>query len=233
MYSLPKVIGDRYVLTSVLRDLPTTVMFIGVQNDIRREVVIEALRPELATEEHVEMFLETARAQSRNNYDFVSKVFEIIHVDNRWYLVRERLKGVPLNVLEAMGHRLEPRQLYGLLRQYLRCIIYMSIMQIASRPMDLESLYMSDDGFFRCGNPAIGGPRTLEMAEGDVRALGELGLQMVDEESEGASDLMQLCLRMKNLRDGHPASCLFFCEEIGLMCDAPSRDEDGEYCPVI
>lgn len=160
MYSLPKVIGDRYVLTSVLRDLPTTVMFIGVQNDIRREVVIEALRPELATEEHVEMFLETARAQSRNNYDFVSKVFEIIHVDNRWYLVRERLKGVPLNVLEAMGHRLEPRQLYGLLRQYLRCIIYMSIMQIASRPVDLESLYMSDDGFSaaairRSADPAL------------------------------------------------------------------------------
>lgn len=47
-YNLPRVIGEQYILSSIVQETATTVTYAATQKDMRREVLVEGLRPAAA-----------------------------------------------------------------------------------------------------------------------------------------------------------------------------------------
>ena len=49
-FSLPALVGGQYVFTAVLRETADTVLYAATQKNMRREVVVETLRPHAMTD---------------------------------------------------------------------------------------------------------------------------------------------------------------------------------------
>ena len=54
VYNLPILVGEQYVLSAVLSETADTVLYAATQKDMRREVVVESLRPEAMSDHQSE-----------------------------------------------------------------------------------------------------------------------------------------------------------------------------------
>ncbi len=115
-YALPFLLAGKYMLTSVLNEQPDSVVYAATQKDVRREVVIESLRPGLLGDAgRVDAFLQSAQAQARFVNHFVASTLELFFSEGTWHVVRERVMGEPLDMLLATGRRLSAAQVVQLL----------------------------------------------------------------------------------------------------------------------
>lgn len=214
IYSLPALVGEQYVLSAVLHETPDTVLYAATQKNMRREVVLESLRPEaMADYIKVQKFLDSARAQSRMSGGAIASSLELIFADNTWHLAKERIEGEPLDVMVAQNRKLSACAVGELMQLLCRICLCMDIENIAGEPFNLQHLYYMSPGF-RLRNPAIGGERKRTTSRRVLTQAAADLLSLVDESSPHASELCDILRRMRYPSNWTSLSPLHYDEDL-------------------
>lgn len=189
VYSLPKLLNGQYMLTAVLRETADTVVYAATQKDLRREVVVETLRPERMADPHkVQFFLESARAQTGMGGKFVATVLELLYAEDTWHIARERIQGPPLDELLAAGERGSAATFCELMLTLIRMCIRYDIEGVASTPFFLQNAHFMGLGF-RLDNLAQAGTRDPRSSCRDIQNAARELLPMIDEAAPRAKDI--------------------------------------------
>lgn len=197
LYALPALVGEQYVLSSVLLETPDTVLYAATQKDMQRAVVLESLRPEaMERPESVRSFLEKAQAQARMGGDRIALVLELLHADDCWHLARMRLAGEPLDVMHSRGERLTPGQMCILLKLLCRLTLRMELEKISSMDFELQHVHLTESGFY-FDNPACAGQRDREAGRRYLSGAAAALMPLLDESLPRASRVFSLLERMK------------------------------------
>ncbi len=213
-FALPKLVGERYVFSAVLRESAETVLYTATQKDMRRDVVVETLRPNLATDAAcVQAFLDKARAQAGMSGGFIASTLELFYAEGTWHLAKERIEGTPLDVMVAEGRQLPACDICELMQMLCHICIGMDIAGIAGEPFLLRYLYYKSPGF-RLRNPALGGTRERATSRRVLTAAAADLLELVDLCSPNAAELCDILNRMQYPANWTPLSPLYFDEEL-------------------
>ena len=201
-YSLPFIVGNRYVLSSVLNETPDTVLYSANQKDMRREVVVESLRPTaMQNPLCVQEFLDTARAQTRMGGGPIASTLELLYAEDTWHLARERVEGVPLDEMVKSGDKLPASDVCELMLLLCRTCIKMDIENIAGAK-------------FRLRNPALAGKRSRNTSRRVLISAASDLQPLVDASSPHAAELQAILRRMQYPSDWSTLSPLFYDEEL-------------------
>lgn len=217
MYTLPKLLGDQYVLTSVIKERPEHVVFAATQKDLRREVRVKSLKRECQSSDQIARFLATAKAQSLCRHYSIASTLELFEADGTWHLAQERWQGQPLDILAANNKRLHPLQCCSLLREICHTVTFLDTMRLASKPFEPDGVYLRADGSFRFDNPATSGIRTREMREQTLHEAAQWILRLIDRTAEFAHRTSSLALRMVQMQASSPLTSTNFAEELSLL----------------
>lgn len=213
-YDLPTLVGDQYMLTSILRETRDTVLYRAMQKNLRREVIVERLR--LSSAEHprrVRLFLDSAKAQSRFRGDYLSSVLEVLEVDGTWMVAKESPKGEPLDMMLADGNLLSAYDLCYLMITLCHLCLRLDSEHVASTRFHLEDVYYRE-GHFRLSNPALAGTRTQVSSRNFLADAARELLGLLDKKSTMAGVLSQLFRRMSIHRDPSPVMPALFLAEL-------------------
>lgn len=192
VYNLPRLINNRYMLTAVLRETADTVVYAATQQVMRREVAVESLRSEcMADPAKVQSFLEKARAQTRMGGKFVATALELIYAENTWHLVRERIKGEPLEELIAAGTRLSAAELCEFMLCLARNCIIHDMEGVATDRFSLHNAIFKGLSF-RFDNLATSGPRTVRCSEQALTTAAAELPKLLDTASPMADEFMAI-----------------------------------------
>lgn len=188
-YSLPKLLAGQYMLTAVQRETADTVVYTATQKDLRRDVVVESLRPELMSDPYkVQAFLETAKAQSCMGGKFIALVLELFRAEGTWHIARERILGTPVDHLVASEESGPVDALCELMLTLIRSCIRHDMMGVATAPFSMQNAYYMGLGF-RLDNLAQAGVRKPCSSCRDIRNAARAILPKVDATSVHAHDL--------------------------------------------
>ena len=190
VYRLPKLLHGQYMLTSVLSETTDTVVYTATQKDLRREVVVESLRPEcMASPFKVQHFLESARAQAKMGGKFIATVLELLYAEDTWHLVRERIQGQPLDELLASGAKGSALTLCELMLTLTSLCIKHDVLGIATKPFTLQNAHFMGLGF-RLNNLACAGSRDPHSSCRDLQNTARALLNEVDAASPRVDDFL-------------------------------------------
>ncbi len=208
VYSLPKLLSGQYMLTAVMRESADTVTFAAMQKDLRREVVLESLRPEcMADPFKVQRFLEMARAQSSMGGKFVGTVLELLYAEDTWHIARERIQGRPLDELLAQGERGSAATLCEFMLTLCRICIKHDMLGIATAPFSIQNAHYMGLGF-RLANLAQAGPREPSSSCRDIRNAARDLLAVVDAAAPRADDFIIILRNILSSQHWHATTVL-------------------------
>ena len=112
LWDLPMLVGEQYMLTSVLRETRDTILYRGAQRDLRREVMVEVLRKGAASvPRKVQLFLDTAKAQSEFQGEHLLRVLEVMEAEETWIVAKESPEGEPLDMVQSDGQFLSAQDM--------------------------------------------------------------------------------------------------------------------------
>lgn len=196
IYSLPTLVGEQYVLTSVLRETRDTIIYEATQKDMRREVIVESLRPEAMQDQaSVRFFLESARAQARLNALSLSSPLELLYADGTWHLAKERIQGESLDSVLSSGNRLDSASICNLMLKLCHLCICMDIEGIDSSPFSLLGAYAVGSDF-RFDNPARAGRRERTASRHFLTEAARQAERLLRSSSIRAEDVRTILKRM-------------------------------------
>lgn len=213
-YNLPRVIGEQYILSSIVQETPTTVTYAASQKDMRREVLVEGLRPAAAQDRRkAQFFIESARAKAQVRNIHIAAPLELLQDEGTWYLANERIKGEPLDMMISNGRLLPASVICGLLKQLCRVCFYMDVERIATLPFTLEHTYKMDLGF-SFDNMAVAGPRMRGESRNYMKGAAVLVTPLLDTASTLAGPVETVLARLRSGSDWEPLSPIVFDEEL-------------------
>ncbi len=183
------MLGNQYMLSEVLEERPDRVLYAAQHTDIRRDVIVDCLRPELASDENVVTgFLATARAKVHLPSKRVAVVHEMLNEDGSWQLVSERIAGEPLERLLAGGAGISPFLMARLIRCLCRITLWMDIENLASMGFELRHCYLVGSDF-RFVNPVIAGYREATASRDYLVEAATKILPLLDMDEEGSEEM--------------------------------------------
>jgi hypothetical protein len=227
-YSLPRVVAQQYILSSVHSEDADTVTYVATQKNMSREVLLCSLRASAAQDARkVRFFVETARTQARLEHPNIAAPLELLEADGSWHLAVERIKGEPLDMMVNSGRVLPAIVICGLLQQLCRVCIYLDIERIASIPFALQSTYLMDVGF-RFDNMATAGPRQRQASKRYLSDASRLIEPILDLNSPLAQHLRRVMRHMQSVGTWRPLTTVAFGEELTRLQMEMLRIEAGE-----
>lgn len=232
VYALPALVGEQYILSSVLRETPDTVLYAATQKDMQRDVIVESLRPKAAGDSlRVQAFLDSARAQARMGGGYIASPLELLYADGTWHLAKERIKGDSLDLMLASGRKLPSSSICELMLRLCHICLCMDLEGIAGAPFRLQSIYAVEMGFF-FENPATHGERSRAASR---RMLSEAARQvepLLDMASAHADDVLALLERVRWTINWSSLSPILFDEDFAcLRLQALQESEEGPLSP--
>lgn len=214
IYNLPRVIGEQYILSSIVQETATTVTYAATQKDVRRDVLVEALRPSVVKDPRkVHFFIESARTKAHIMNPHVASPLELLEDEGTWYLANERIQGEPLDMMVSNGRLLSAAVICGLLKQLCRVCFYMDVERIATLPFSLEHTYMMEMEF-RFDNMAVAGPRRHGESREYMKGAAVLISPLLDMSSTLAEPVELVLGRLRSGSDWEPLSPILFDEEL-------------------
>jgi len=155
LYILPAMVAGRYVYNRVIRETEDTVIYGAVQRDIQRDVIVETLRQEcMHTPAKVQLFLETARLQAKEEDPAMGCSLELFFADDTWHYARESIKGESLENIRQTGQKLSADSLCELMISLCRSCIGMEMAGVDNEPFSLDGIYATGNAF-RYNNPMV------------------------------------------------------------------------------
>lgn len=212
-YDLPALVGDQYMLTSILRETRDTILYRATQRDLRREVVVECLRRSAA--EHprrVRLFLDSAKAQSRFPGQHLSSVLEVLEADGTWLVAKDSPEGELLDMMQADGKTLSAYELCDLMIILCRLCLRLDIERVASTNFHLEDV-LYRKGQFRLSNPARAGTRSPASSRNFLSSAARELQTLLDMDSPLAGTFRRLLERVSIDRDTSPMTPALYLAE--------------------
>ncbi len=216
-YALPRVMGQQYILSSIIEESADTITYAATQKDMRRDVIVETLRPQAALEPRkVRFFIETARMQTRVEHPSVAAPLELLEAEGTWHLAKEKIKGEPLDMMVSNGRVLPSEVICGLMQQLCRACIYMDMERIACAPFALEHTYLMETGF-RFDNMALAGPRPRNASMHYLANAARFIAPLLDMNTVLATPLLRIMEHMRLAGAWRPLSPVLFIEDLSRL----------------
>lgn len=227
-YSLPRVVAQQYILSSVHDEDSDTVTYAATQKNMSREVLLRSLRPSAMQDARkVQFFVETARLQARLEHPNIAAPLELLEADGTWHLAMERIKGEPLDMMVSNGRVLPAIVVCGLLQQLCRVCIYLDIERVDSVPFALEHTFLMDVGF-RFDNMAQAGARSRNTSKRYLAEASRLIIPVLDKETPLAMHLLRVMEHMQSVGSWRPLTPVHFNEELTRLQMEMLRVQEGE-----
>lgn len=160
-----------YRLRQLLSENARTRTWLGEQESISRQVLVDELRPESLDQK--EAFLADIRAKAAVDHPLIGSVYEAVDAPEHCFCARELLCGEPLEKLIQSGKTLPPAQIAHMLRQVAVAQLHHQTAGHATSPLDLQNLHLDGHGVIRLDNLAIAGARAPGESARDITRLGE------------------------------------------------------------
>jgi formylglycine-generating enzyme required for sulfatase activity len=150
----PVVLGD-YELKEKRRSTTTTDSFRALQRSMKREVLLERLKPELCDDRvAVRAFRAKVRAQANVSCPWIAAVYEAQETDGAIFYTRELVKGQNLEELAAAGNRMTSEETLHLLRAAGEAMTWLAERNLPRESLERYHLYHGTDGAPRIANVA-------------------------------------------------------------------------------
>jgi hypothetical protein len=187
-------LGD-YRLKELLEEGPVTRTWLAEQKSVRREVLIDELRPEAyhAREE----FLADVRTKAAVDHPLIGPVFEAVSNDTTCFFAREKLPGTTLEEHLRLGKPLRPVTMAGLLRKLSEANSQLESRGYASTPLDLGDIHLEENGIVRLVNLVVAGDRDPDQSRNDVVYLGTKLVALLAHQQPGATRTLALLSWMR------------------------------------
>ena len=222
------LVGEQYMLTSILRETRDTILYRATQKELRREVIVESLRHSaMENQRKVRMFIDSAKAQASMQGGVLSCVLEVFEAEGTWLAAKEGLTGEPLDQMLSNGKTISALDL---------CLLFIDLCKICMR-FDAENVMMSrfhmEDIFFhqhrfRLNNIARAGTRSVGASRIFLSDAAQELLPMLDLKSNLAGALASLMRRVSLCRDDSPLKPPLFLAEFErlhtLMLQPPKEN---------
>lgn len=231
-YSLPRVVANQYILTSIIDEDADTITYAATQKNMSREVQLRSLRTAAMQDDRkVRFFVETARLKARLDHPNIAAPLELLESDASWHLSMERINGEPLDMMVSNGRVLPSITICGLLQQLCRVCIYLDIERIASEPFALEHTYLMDIAF-RFDNMAVAGPRPRNATKRYLSDATRLIKPLLDRDTPLAWHLQRIMEHMGKESSWRPLTPVYFNEELTRLQMEMLRLQAGEKAMV-
>lgn len=214
LYALPMMLGDQYIVSSIVKETKDTVTFAGMQKDMRREVLVETLRPEAMKDpDRLHNFLDTARLQSRIDSKEVARTLELLEAEGTWHLAKEKINGEPLDVMVSSGRKLPAITICGLFLQLCHHCLFLEANNLNSKPLTLDSVYLMDYNF-RFDNMVCVGKRPDGATKDTLATVARSLIPLLDLSSPCAYRMRELLNRVCYSRHWDVSITLLLDEEL-------------------
>ncbi len=216
-YHPPVMLGEQYMLSSVESENEDSVIYYAQQKDIRRDVLVETLRPECVQDDaKLAFFLETARAKTRMNLKSVGLSLELLFTDETWHHVREKILGEPLDIMLASGRKLTVSHMCSLLMELCHICMFMDVEGLNCRPFALSQCYLMEYNF-RFDNPTCGGQRMRHTSRVYLREASKLLYPLLEDKSSYSGLLLELLNRLNYSQNWETLTPMYLSEELAQL----------------
>jgi len=133
----------RYRFEEAIGEGASSEVYRATDLHLRREVAVKAIGPEfLEAPGRTRQILREARIHARLEHVNVVRVYDLLKVEGYLFLVMRLLKGLSLrDILEQRGAPLEPKEVVGYARQFLRGVGFahsMGIVHLDLKPHNIQ-----------------------------------------------------------------------------------------------
>lgn len=226
-YDLPVLIGEQYMLSSILRETRDTIMYRAMQKELRREVIVEGLRHSAADDRHkVQSFLESAKAQAQVQAGELTRVLEVLQADGTWLVVKEGPAGDPLDMVLSNGRKISALDLCRLMMILCKICLHFDTKKVASTRFHLEDIFYHNHEF-RINNPARAGSRASSSSRSFMLEAARELLPLLNCESRFSGSMKLLLNRLILNRDESSIRMALYLAEFTSLYTLMLHPEDA------
>lgn len=229
-YDLPILVGEQYMLTSIVRETRDTILYRATQKELRRDVIVESLRHSaMDNQRKVRMFLDSAKAQAGAQGEALTCVLEVFETEGTWLVVKENPAGETLDQYLTDGRHLSALDLCQLMTTLCEICIRFDTENVASARFHLEDIYCHQRRF-RLNNLARAGTRSPGVSKQYLAEAARDLLPLLDKKSWLAGTLASLLRRVSMNQDDSPMKPALFMAEFSslytLMLQPPKEESE-------
>lgn len=216
-YDLPVLIGEQYMLSSILRETRDTILYRAMQKELRREVIVESLRHSATDDKHkVQSFLESAKAQAQMQGGELTRVLEVLQADGTWLVAKEGPAGDPLDMVLSNGRMIPAMDLCQLMIILCKICLNFDAKGVASARFHLEDIFYHKHEF-RINNLARAGSRSPSSSRIFLLEAARELLPLLRREDSFAGSMKLLLDRMSLNRDESPVRIALYLAELSRL----------------
>jgi hypothetical protein len=190
-----------YTLIQLLGDNAHTSIWLAEQISVQRRVVLEQWR-DLADPAR-EDFIASVRVKASIDHPIIASVYEAIHDQDHCLFTREWLPGESLASMILRGRQLTPAQVANILRRLAEAHLYLEDRQIATAPLSLSHIYLSDHHVLRISNLGLLGSRDPQTTTRDIEAIARSLLPLMELATPGYTRVQTLLHWMSGVDPEH------------------------------
>ncbi len=180
-------VGD-YYLQKLVYEGESTRTWLANQVSVNREVIIDSLNRAVHHDEAViAAYLSDVRTKAQVDHPLIGSVFEAVREEGICFYVREKISGDTLEGKVLTREKLKPEEVVHLLKQVADANLYLESKKLASLPLAVNQLFISDTGMCRIVNMAVGGERDHAVSTQDKVMLGQSFLKVLKTDEPGAT----------------------------------------------
>lgn len=187
-------LGD-YRIKELLEEGPITRTWLAEQIAVRRDVLIDELRPEMA--DLKDSFLADIRAKAAVDHPLIGSVYEAVSDSTNCFFARERLPGPTLGDRLRAGATLKPLMLAHVLGRVAEAQLHLESRGTDCTELDPDHIHLEENGVIRMINLAHAGKRLPERSLDDLVALGGSLVPLVADSLPGSTRTLTLLAWMR------------------------------------
>jgi len=187
-------LGD-YRLKELLEEGAVTRTWLAEQTAVRRDVLIDELRPEMV--QHRDSFLADIRAKAAVDHPLIGSVYEAVSDATNCFFARERLPGATIGDRLRAGVMMKPVMVAQILRRVSEAQLHLEAKGQDCAALDPDDIHVEENGVVRLVNLAMAGTRAPDRSVDDITALGKSLVPLVGDSLPGASRTLTLLAWMR------------------------------------
>ena len=190
-----KKLGD-YELLRFIRSEGDTEVHEALQLSIDRKVALVLLNPKLSENENsVNGFRELVRAKAQVSHPHIAAIYEGHEEEGTLFYTSELISGQNLSNAHHYGIKLSDKDIIKLLKTVVETQLYLKNNQINHQTLKASHIYLNPDGMTRIANTAINHQRESITEENNIRYLGQILQEFIDEEKSGNGTILLQFMR--------------------------------------
>ena len=231
-YDLPMLVGEQYMLTTIIRETRDTILYRATQRELRRDVIVESLRHSaMDNQRKVQMFLDSAKAQASAQGGDLTCVLEVFETEGTWLIIKENPAGVPLDIMLSDGKKLPALDICQLLITLCQVCLRFDKENTASARFHLEDIFCHQHSF-KINNLALAGTRPLSTSRLYLADAARELVPLLDLQTRLAGTLASFMRRITFNADDSAVKIALFLAEFArlhtLMLQPPKEEATPE-----